>query len=241
MMTRIQSAKIKSLFIIGSIALLFFTLESVTITQNIDRIGYFDFYIIQAFQSHLSSVMTVLMISATQLGSPAAIILLSILFVIVLLKHQMYGEGVWLLSTIILGAGIINPLMKLLIARPRPIFHRLIKETGYSYPSGHALGATIFYGSVALLAIFYLRRLYLQIMVVILAGVLIVLIMVSRIYLGVHYPSDVLAGGLLGISIDSLSAGIFMINRDRLRQFFSRYSFNNKARQQPQYPNDRHI
>jgi undecaprenyl-diphosphatase len=89
--------------------------------------------------------------------------------------------------------------VKLLYARPRPeLWPHLMVAVGYSYPSGHATTATVAYGFSALLLARKLGAILRQIGVFILASVLIGIVGLSRIYLGVHYPTDVLGGIFLG-------------------------------------------
>lgn len=100
-----------------------------------------------------------------------------------------------------------NVLLKLFFARPRPNYPRLIEESGYSFPSGHAMGSLMFYG---LLIYFLWQSKFsktLKVIGTIILTLLIFLIGISRIYLGVHYPSDIL-GGFLASSF-LLCFGIF--------------------------------
>jgi undecaprenyl-diphosphatase len=90
--------------------------------------------------------------------------------------------------------------LKAVIARPRPpLVNARVLETGFSFPSSHATVSAAFYGVAAYFLIRGLRRDSAKIVVGILAGVLILLVGVSRAYLGVHFPSDVLAGWMLGL------------------------------------------
>jgi membrane-associated phospholipid phosphatase len=87
------------------------------------------------------------------------------------------------------GAAGLNALLKLLFARPRPqLFPPLVTEHSFSFPSGHTMSAGAFYGLLAIL-LWHNQR-YIK---AILAGFWILLVGTSRIYLGAHYPSDVLA------------------------------------------------
>ncbi|EUJ32021.1 PAP2 family protein [Listeria floridensis FSL S10-1187] len=89
--------------------------------------------------------------------------------------------------------------------RPRPL-DRLISISGYSFPSGHAAGAATFYGLLALVLIFFfIKRKGLKWFVGLTALFIILLIMLSRVYLGVHYPSDVFAGFILGSAVLSFA------------------------------------
>jgi undecaprenyl-diphosphatase len=96
------------------------------------------------------------------------------------------------------GAGLLNLLLKLSFARPRPaLWSRLAAASGYSFPSGHAMASAAVY--VALAMVVAASRPSARAAVAVVAGVLVVAIGVSRVYLGVHYPSDVLAGWILGV------------------------------------------
>jgi membrane-associated phospholipid phosphatase len=93
----------------------------------------------------------------------------------------------------------VNTGLKLVLRRVRP--HNLTITTlgikSYSFPSGHAFGAIIFYGLFSYLSLKYLAQPW-NVLIASLLGVLIVFIGISRVYLGAHYPSDVAAGWLLG-------------------------------------------
>lgn len=101
---------------------------------------------------------------------------------------------------LVFGVGL-NFLLKNVFQRPRPNLLPLIKiDTSYSFPSGHAMNSFIFY---ACLSYFIFRRMKnkkLGILLILGSGLLVVLIGLSRIYLGVHYPSDVIAGLIAGLA-----------------------------------------
>ncbi|MBK7582005.1 MAG: phosphatase PAP2 family protein [Myxococcales bacterium] len=97
------------------------------------------------------------------------------------------------------GAGALNSLLKLAFSRPRPlILSRLADAGGFSFPSGHSMAGAAIYGAVAVVAVLRFPRQ--RVAVVSLCALFVSAIGLSRIYLGVHYPSDVLAGWALGIS-----------------------------------------
>lgn len=103
------------------------------------------------------------------------------------------------LATATLGAEIVLEVLKLVIRRPRPIeILPLVHATGYSFPSGHSLVAAATYTTAAILICRGLRRRSHRILVTAAAVVTIALIASSRVYLGVHYASDVIGGILLG-------------------------------------------
>lgn len=97
------------------------------------------------------------------------------------------------------GAGALNSLLKLAFSRPRPVLLAHLTEVGgYSFPSGHAMAGAAIYGALAVVAALRFPRQ--RPWVVAPCAMLVLAIGTSRVYLGVHYPSDVLAGWALGVA-----------------------------------------
>ena len=130
------------------------------------------------------------------LSSGTFIVLLSIALFFIF-KSKKYG----LLSLCnLVFIVILNQTLKLFFSRPRPFEWMLIEETGYSFPSGHAMVSAAFYGMlIYLIWQTKLKTKYKKIWTIVLA-LLIFFIGLSRIYLGVHYTSDILAGFTLSLS-----------------------------------------
>lgn len=101
-------------------------------------------------------------------------------------------------------AGVLNAALKDWFQAPRPMFHPLIDEGGYSFPSGHAMMSSAFWAAVAW---GYRRAWVTALSVVLVAG-----IMFSRVYLGVHWPRDVLVGAVLGSGM--VGAGALFVRFD---------------------------
>lgn len=99
---------------------------------------------------------------------------------------------------LVLSFLINNILLKFIFQRERPI-DSLITETGYSFPSGHSFVAITFYGLLIYLIINSKWKNNIKIILVSLLGLIILMIGISRIYLGVHYPTDVVAGFVAGV------------------------------------------
>ena len=95
---------------------------------------------------------------------------------------------------------ISNVVLKQIIHRKRPEGFRLVDENGYSFPSGHSMVSTAFYGFFIYLIYKYVKNRKLRNTLIIIISVMIFMICFSRIYLGVHYTSDVIAGISVSIS-----------------------------------------
>ena len=132
----------------------------------------------------------------TNFGSAACLITISILSLL-FIKNKKIGLSIC--SNLVIATGL-NLLLKNILQRPRPTGFRLIEETGYSFPSGHSMISMAFYGFFIYLIYKYVKNKKLKWTAIWLLGLLIVSIGVSRIYLGVHYTSDVLGGFLISIS-----------------------------------------
>ncbi|WP_373577193.1 phosphatase PAP2 family protein [Parafannyhessea umbonata] len=115
-------------------------------------------------------------------------------------------------------ATLLNLLLKTLIQRPRPEGYRLVAESGFSFPSGHSMVAMAFYGLLIWMVWRYEKDALVRRLGVIGFGLVIVLVGLSRIYLGVHYASDVLAGFCASIAwlgvYTKLLAPVFLAPRE---------------------------
>ncbi len=157
---------------------------------NIDNTVYH--YIVENIRGdRLTEVMKII----TMFGSSIAVILVC-LFALIFIKNKKIGLLVCLNPLL---ATFINQVLKFIVARKRPTEFFLIIERGFSFPSGHSMVSVSLYGFIIYLIYTRIkgRKKYLFITVLVL---LTLLIMFSRIYLGVHYLSDVVAGGVISIS-----------------------------------------
>ena len=141
-------------------------------------------------------VLTSIMIGISYLGGEVTL-LVATLLLIALTWTRHRRESV--LFFFALGMGFaMNFLLKFLIQRPRPLLDPILHAAWYSYPSGHAMNAFVFYGTLSYLTYHFTGKTRVSIIVSAVALLLVFLIGVSRVYLGVHYPSDVVGGWIAG-------------------------------------------
>lgn len=159
--------------------------------MNGDIIGY---KIISTFL--ISDFATPIAKFITNFGGAIFLITLTVILVI-LIKNKKIGLSIF--SNLIIIT-VLNQLLKRILQRPRPTEFRIIEETGYSFPSGHSMVSMAFYGYLIYLIYKYVENRYVKWISIVLLSILICAIAVSRIYLGVHYTSDVLGGFLVSIS-----------------------------------------
>lgn len=143
-------------------------------------------------------------VTITDLGGVLVLGAATLAILIYLLVKKQYPQAL-LLAAGVGGVSALNVLLKTLFDRPRPdLWDWLITETSFSFPSGHSAASFAFAFCIVLL----LWNTKWRILTTILAGVYIVLIGTSRLYLGVHYPTDVLGGWLLAFTWVMLVAGV---------------------------------
>jgi undecaprenyl-diphosphatase len=155
--------------------------------------------ILLAIAAHRTAALNGPAVDVTALGSSTVIALLATTGVLILgwLNGDRWGAAYLGLGS--LGAGLGSAILKQLIARPRPtIIPRLVEVSESSYPSGHSFAATSFYLLLMFLAFRRYRSARARGVLAACAFVVIAGVCASRLYLGVHYPSDVLGGALLG-------------------------------------------
>lgn len=161
------------------------------------ELHHFDQSIIDWVQLFVSPKLTSIMIGLTFFGSAEALILLLLISAGLMIWQRKRWETLFLVIGIA-GGGIFNLLLKWIFHRQRPTLHRLIEETGYSFPSGHSMNSFVFYGMLCMLFFMFLKLRTTKAIIIMSTVLVIVMVGLSRIYLGVHYPSDVLSGYAAG-------------------------------------------
>ena len=138
----------------------------------------------------ITSVLKVI----TELGGVAFIVLAGVLIFMFCKKIRRF------VTFDLVGVTVINQAIKHIVRRPRPSVLRLVEEDGYSFPSGHSMVSMAFYGIIIYLVYKNVTNKYLKWTLITLLSLLVLSIGFSRIYVGVHYFTDVVGGFLLGLA-----------------------------------------
>jgi membrane-associated phospholipid phosphatase len=163
-----------------------------------DPITRFDMEVANALHSHGSPALLTAATTITLAGSPMVIVPLALVVgAILILRRQWVFLVGWL--TALAGGAALDGALKMLFRRPRPVWNDpWAMAHGWSFPSGHAMGSLVGYGMIAYLAIAEWPRWSVRFAIIGGMSLLVVLIGLTRLYLGVHYFSDVVGGYAAG-------------------------------------------
>ncbi len=170
----------------------------VILFSKLDFIQRVDISIFNFIESLRDPVFTEFMKFITFFGNPEAVLLFTFYIIIYLFLKRRYDFIFILLSSSGI-AGLTAILLKNFFERERPSFENaLLYAGGFSFPSGHAMIAIAFYGILAYFIFISRDNKIEKIMVVVIGILLVFLISFSRVYLGVHFPSDIFGALILG-------------------------------------------
>lgn len=212
----------KTPFIISGVGLLGFILFMSGVMTNAKWIQTFDDYWNSVIRVGITDTKTTIVSYLTDIGGVATICILTVVVVIVLLLLRKIDIAIWFGVTVLVGGALIPSIIKSIVQRPRPTF-KLIEQGGFSFPSGHSTGSTVFYGMLAFFLILYVSKRWLQITIAILAVSIVIFVMYSRVYLGVHFPSDVVSGFLIGNAVLFSSIGCYFLWGEKLALWAKRF------------------
>ena len=193
------------------ILIFLFLLLIILVTSN--NINWLDNNIYNFLIGFKSELLTKIMKIITFFADPITIISFCLIAgILYLLKYYL---SIYLILTTIIST-FTNLLLKNVIRRDRPTILRLVDASGYSFPSGHAMGSICFYGFI----IYMIKKSNInnkiKTTINTFLSILIFLIGLSRIYLGVHYASDIIGGFILGYII--LAGIITLINQKEIKK-----------------------
>ena len=191
-----KKTTVTAAFFVVSFALLAF----FTLTGRMDNFNYS----VTAWVYGLENApLTVILKIITNAGEWFVYVPLALIMVAVPKLRLKYGIPA--LTTLTISAGL-NNILKLCFAVPRPDTHRLIAETGYGFPSGHAMNGAAFIGICVLLFLRYSVSKAHKLIILLSAALFMAAVGFSRVYLGVHNPTDIIAGYAMGLFLCQCAA-----------------------------------
>lgn len=184
----------------ASFALLLFVALGYMVKFYPEALTGFDSNIQTWVRGGLPAGLTRFFKTITMLGNTPVQAIIAIVAVILLYLRQYKAEAIFVGTSGVLASIMIMSL-KYIYQRPRPSITHLVHAGGYSFPSGHSLGTFMILGAIAIVLAQRLEKKESKIVVYAINGLLIFLVGLSRIYVGVHYPTDVLAGFTLAFGL----------------------------------------
>lgn len=183
-------------------------------TEVLEREAFaFDTSILLGIHQFANPALDAVMLAITWLGDPSFVVIVVFAsFFVLWWRRDRQKAKIFLIAC--LGALILNTGLKLCFTKQRPqLWHSLIRETSFSFPSGHALGSLVLYGLIA----YFLATNYpkFSILIYSLTVILIAAIGLSRLYLGVHWFTDIVAG--YGVGFLWLMICIYMLKLQKLQ------------------------
>ena len=168
----------------------------------------FDNWVYEFLNSFNSEALTIIMVIITNLAHAITFIGITVL-ILIFVKNKIIKKYV---VVNLIAVVAINQALKYIIGRPRPEVTRLVSAHGYSFPSGHSMTVFAYYGFLIYLIYKHVKNIKVKIGLIILLVCIILFVGVSRIYLGVHYATDVIGGFL--ISAVLVTGAILLYNKE---------------------------
>ena len=184
----------------GSFALLLFVILGYVVKFYPDQLVTLDSSVQTAIRGDLPETLTLIFRGITRLIDLPIVISWAIILIAIFYLKKWKTESLLVAGNLGL-AGILIVSLKHLYQRPRPDILHLVEEKGFSFPSGHSLAVTLLIGSLIIILGQRVKNTTTKLALQGLLGLYLVSVLVSRVYLGVHYPSDVLASLSLGLGL----------------------------------------
>ncbi|MEO6538083.1 MAG: phosphatase PAP2 family protein [Ferruginibacter sp.] len=180
---------------IGCLWALFLVADMVFEDKNL----FFDEHIFGLIQPHVNATNTLIIKIITFLGSQNFLLPANILLILYFLFIKKDKHDAWKVSAIAVTSTAVLFLLKFVLQRERPLVPLISKAHGYSFPSGHTFSSVVFYGMLAYIAYKNVSNVFLRWVIIIALAMFTFMVGLSRVYLKLHYASDVIAGFSLGI------------------------------------------
>lgn len=214
--------------ITGCIFLLIFLGITIGVITEKQWVYTFDITLINFIQSFVSPPLTAVVSILTDIGGVREIIFLTILVTGFLFLRKWYIAGLWLGGTVLFSTVILT-FMKIFVGRERPDILVIATEQSQSFPSGHSTLSTVFYGLLGFTLIILVKKISQKIIIAATASLIISFVMLSRIYLGAHFPSDVLGGLTFGSASTLISLYVYQFSLPYLQKFLLQWKLVDRS------------
>lgn len=195
MMNKTNKKPFPKVLIFSFLALLGFL--GIAALVKLETIVEFDNKLLALIAEIEHPVITKLMLFFSYIGSSRLVIIITAVIMVILYLVLKHRQELILLMAGMIGTVVLNQTLKALFHRIRPDFQRFVEETGYSFPSGHSMAAFSLYTLLAFLLWRHTPTKFGRVLLVTFSALMILTIGFSRLYLGVHFPSDVIGAYLL--------------------------------------------
>lgn len=219
----------KKLGFTGIIFLILYSVITWSVIADHGWIQRFDYALIALIQDQITESGAGFVSVATDIAGSPVVFILTLAVVLTLLTKRMYIAALWFGLTIYIFASFFMDTMKAVIGRERPDLLVITMESSMSYPSGHSIASVMLYGFVGLILILLLNKLWQKILTGGIAGFIILFVMTSRIYLGVHYPSDTIGGFTFGMAGIFISVSLYQLALPHLKKWMNRKNWHDKS------------
>ena len=184
----------------GFFALLLFVILGYVVKFYPEQLVALDSSVQTAIRGDLPETLTLIFRGITRLIDLPIVISWAIILIAIFYLKKWKTESLLVAGNLGL-AGILIVSLKHLYQRPRPDILHLVEEKGFSFPSGHSLAVTLLIGSLIIILGQRVKNTTIKLALQGLLGLYLISVLVSRVYLGVHYPSDVLASLCVGLGV----------------------------------------
>ena len=212
-------AMIRNFIITGIIFLLLYAFITIGVLTDHGWVQHFDHVFTGLIQGRLNEAGAGFVSVATDIAGFPATLIVTVALVLILMLKGMYIAGLWFGLTVYICASFFMGTMKALIGRERPDLLVITMETSLSYPSGHSIAAVVFYGFVGAILILAVKAPWKKVLIGAIASAIVLFVMASRVYLGVHYPSDTIGGFTFGMAGIFISISLYHMALPRLKRW----------------------
>lgn len=220
---------IRNFGIAGIIFLLLYIMITIGVITDHEWVQRFDYALTALIQGQITDRGAEFMAIATDIADFPAIFILTVAVVLTLIIRKMYIAGLWFGITIYICASLLMDMMKAVIGRERPDLLVITMESSLSYPSGHSISAVMFYGFLGLILILAVKKLWHKFIIGGAALAIIIFVLASRVYLGVHYPSDTIGGFTFGLAAIFISVSLYHLSLPVLKRWMENKNWRDRS------------